>query len=137
MNFRVIHQTRYLYSEPVSLCQNEVKLLPRDLDHQQCAGSRVVVDPSPAAFRERTDFFGNRVCYFSIQQPHRQLTVTVSSHVRITPPEAEPLPGAGQPWEKARDALRTPSTPDIIEAGPERLRRGLLSSGTSASGSGQ
>ncbi|MFP4348014.1 MAG: transglutaminase family protein [Thermodesulfobacteriota bacterium] len=126
MNFRVIHQTRYLYSEPVSLCQNEVKLLPRDLDHQQCAGSRVVVDPSPAAFRERTDFFGNRVCYFSIQQPHRQLTVTVSSHVRITPPEAEPLPGAGQPWEKARDALRTPSTPDIIEAGQFTLDSPLI-----------
>lgn len=126
MNYRVIHQTRYLYSTMVSLCQNEVKLLPRNLPHQQCAGHRVVVDPPPSAYRERTDFFGNRVCYFSIQQPHRQLTVTVSSQVRITPPAAEPPLMEGPAWEKARDAIQTPASADIIEAGQFALDSPLI-----------
>lgn len=117
MNYRVIHQTRYLYSTMVSLCQNEVKLIPRDLPYQECAGKRVTVDPSPSAYRERIDFFGNRVCYFSIQQPHRQLTVTVTSHVRITPRAMNLEFTQSPPWETARDAFKTPGDLDLLEAG--------------------
>ncbi len=35
--------------------------------------------------RERLDFFGNRVTYFTLRQPHEKMTLTASSEVVITP----------------------------------------------------
>ncbi len=115
-NYRVTHKTSYNYSELVSLCHNEVRLIPRNLPHQTCTHRRVVIDPTPSAYRERDDFFGNRVCYFAIQQPHKRLTVTVTSQIRGKP---VPPPAAGcleMGWEAAREALYTAPDPEHLEA---------------------
>lgn len=109
MEYRVVHKTRYDYTEPVNLCHNEVRLIPRTLAHQTLDAHWVTVDPVPSAFKEREDFFGNRVCYFSIQQPHKTLTVTVTSQVRVEENAAAPLPEQPVTWETARDRLLSTS----------------------------
>lgn len=117
MKYRISHKTRYLYSEPVSLCHNELRLVPRSLPHQQVIRSSIRVTPPPSALREREDFFGNRVCYFAVQQPHDELAVTVDSVVRLL---QRPDPGAaspeGPPWEAVRDRLGAPEDPETLEA---------------------
>ncbi|MEE4357447.1 MAG: transglutaminase family protein [Desulfococcaceae bacterium] len=104
MEYRIIHKTRYVYSESVSLCHNEVRLIPRNLPFQTVIARRVNVEPKPSAFGERDDFFGNRVCYFSIEKPHKELLVSVTSQVRVTP-AAVPDPELSLPWEEAKKRI--------------------------------
>lgn len=106
MNYRVTHRTVYRYDQPASLCQNEARLAPRSLTHQACHEHRVNIEPMAADYRERLDFFGNKVAYFSVQEPHGQLTITASSRVNVQAPAALPT---DMPWEEARLA---PGRPD-------------------------
>ena len=76
MKFRVVHRTRYEYSQPVVLCHNEARLQPRATARQYCTRSELRIEPFPAEREEREDFFGNRVLYFAIQDPHDSLVVT-------------------------------------------------------------
>lgn len=85
MKYRITHTTHYHYSQSVGLCQNEARLLPRNFWRQHCDNSRFDIRPIPMDFRERVDFFGNRVTYFAIQQPHTELMVTAISEVTIFP----------------------------------------------------
>lgn len=105
MRFRVSHVTRYRYADPVSLCHSVAHLKPRDLPHQRCLSSQVRVDPWPAVAREHTDFFGNRVSYFAIQQSHSHLEVTAQSEVEIRP-RTLPDPGSTPPWELALERIQ-------------------------------
>lgn len=81
MKYKLRHTTQYDYSSPVTLSHNEARLLPRDLDWQQCANTRLSIAPKPLRQHERRDFFGNRVVYFAIQDIHDSLEVTVHSLV--------------------------------------------------------
>ena len=130
MNYKIIHKTQYSYNHPVNLCYNEARLTPRHHVYQQCNDSQFVVQPEPKECRERQDFFGNTVYYFTIQQPHNQLTVTATSRVEVkgrelqlnftearhhddrdrVTSEAEHLS-----WEEARLQLHTDSDPEILE----------------------
>ena len=85
MKYRITHTTIYRYSQSVGLCQNEARLQPRNFWRQQCHNSRFDIAPAAMDFRERFDYFGNRVAYFAIQQPHTQLMVTAISEVTIFP----------------------------------------------------
>lgn len=126
MNYRVTHTTRYRYSEPVNLCHNEVRLSPRDLPSQVCIRSHLTVMPRPASLRERTDFFGNRVHYFSIQVPHKELTVTAASHIRLSPRNVPTDFDQSMPWEKARSHLRTGITREAVMAQSFSLNSPLI-----------
>ncbi|MBK1640558.1 transglutaminase [Chromatium okenii] len=104
MKFRVTHLTRYEYAEPVSLCHSIAHLKPLRTRRQQCLSSHLRVDPWPAVMREREDFFGNRVNYFSIQQAHNVLEVTASSELELTPlvvPTTDKTPA----WERVVQRL--------------------------------
>jgi transglutaminase-like putative cysteine protease len=79
--YKVIHTTTYTYHEPVSLCQNIARLVPRSSDKQVCKKSVVTIHPQPDVLNEYEDFFGNKLLYFAIQQLHKQLTVTATSEI--------------------------------------------------------
>lgn len=112
MKFRIVHKTDYLYSGLVSLCQNEARLTPRQLEKQAVASSGIAVDTAPTSFRERKDFFGNAVFYFSLEYPHENLSVTATSEVAVDAAKSI-LPDFDQslPWEDARAQLRTAIDP--------------------------
>lgn len=110
MKFRITHSTLYQYSQPVGLCQNEARLQPRNFCHQYCDNSHFEIQPRPVDFRERLDFFGNRVVYFAIQQAHTQLNVTAISEVTLLP-RANRLDSFNQiPWEQAQSLLQEAPT---------------------------
>lgn len=85
MRYRITHVTRYTYSEPVSACYNVAHLLPREFERQSSLGASLHVEPGVGKIRERRDFFGNRLAYFTVQQAHKVLTVKAVSEVEVRP----------------------------------------------------
>jgi transglutaminase-like putative cysteine protease len=106
VKYRITHTTCYHYSQPVGLCQNEARLQPRIFWRQHCHSSRFDIKPPPMDFSERIDFFGNRVAYFAIQQPHTQLIVTAISDVTIFPRQNNLDLFNQMTWEQVRSLLQ-------------------------------
>ena len=75
--YTITHTTTYAYGEPVSLCQNVAHLAPRLCAWQRAEPHVLTITPDPAVIEERIDYFGNPVEYFTVQEPHRELTVKV------------------------------------------------------------
>jgi len=116
MRFLVVHETRYRYTQPVVLCHNEAHLRPRVCASQVCETSHVSIDPPPEVLHERSDYFGNPVLYFSVQQPHEELTVTATSQVRLVDPPWLPDPAATLPWDTVAARLAADSSAASLEA---------------------
>ena len=116
MKYRVVHTTRYRYSQPVTLCHNEAHLRPRSFGGQRCIDSRLSVEPTAALVHDRTDFFGNPVTYFAVQEPHDTLIVTANSNVELTPPPAPCDFEASAPWDTMTLRLAQSLLPAVIEA---------------------
>jgi transglutaminase-like putative cysteine protease len=106
VKYRITHSTFYHYSQSVGLCQNEVKLQPRNFWRQHCHNSHFDIKPTPVDIRERTDFFGNRVAYFAIQQPHTSLIVTAISDVTTFLKESNLDLFNQLTWEQVRSLLQ-------------------------------
>ncbi len=84
MKYIVQHTTSYSYLEPVSLCHNIARLVPRNTREQFCNNTSIRITPEPDRINEYEDFFGNKVIYFSIEKEHWELTVNVTSEVQRT-----------------------------------------------------
>ena len=85
IRYRITHVTEYRYTASVPQCQNEAHLLPRATPRQECEHGQLRIEPLPAVYQDREDFFGNRVTYFAIQELHASLSVTAQSEVLILP----------------------------------------------------
>jgi len=81
MKYTIQHKTDYTYLEPVSLCHNIARLVPRNTSEQICKNTHIRIEPKPDRINEYEDFFGNKVIYFSIEKEHFELTVNVTSEV--------------------------------------------------------
>lgn len=115
MTYRVLHRTEYSYASLVLSSYGELYLLPRDVPGQVCRSTQVSIDPGPHDYRQREDFYGNRVAYFSVLEPHTRLTVTAESMVDVERPLSVPL-AVDQPWEVVRDRLRLDASTDAFDA---------------------
>jgi hypothetical protein len=85
MKYRVRHLTEYSYDSKVNSCYNRAHILPRDTLVQSVDTPRVLILPTPTSGSRRTDYFGNRVYHFSIQEPHTSLTIDVSTNITVKP----------------------------------------------------
>lgn len=113
MLYFVEHTTKYQYHEHVSLCHNIAALAPRNTDKQACKAFNLIISPLPDVLEEHTDFFGNKLYYFVIEQEHEELTVTVKSQIERKMTDM-PTSYTDQSWEAVRDLLLT-STGEHIE----------------------
>jgi transglutaminase-like putative cysteine protease len=103
MTYRIVHKTTYSYKYPVSVGNHVACLTPRCFPHQRRTRYELRIKP-PAKLTERTDYFGNRLSLFTIQEPHHRLVVEARSEVVIQ--EAERLhPGHCMPWEDVARSL--------------------------------
>jgi transglutaminase-like putative cysteine protease len=115
MILRAVHTTTYTYSENVALCHTEVRLAPRTMRGQTLLEHELMIEPRPTSSVARTDYFGNPVTAFIIEQPHETLRVTASSLVETGGTEAI-HPALTPPWEQVRDAIARHDTEDTFEA---------------------
>jgi transglutaminase-like putative cysteine protease len=103
--YRVEHDTRYRYASRVSTSQHVACLRPRTLARQRVHRQELTVEPHPARWTRRSDYFGNAVDQFTLLQPHTELTVSARSLVEILPARSHPRPELSPPWEDARRSL--------------------------------
>jgi transglutaminase-like putative cysteine protease len=115
MIYQVQHTTTYTYPGIVSVCHNVVCLRPRESAQQVCTCYDLVVLPEPGVCSQYVDFFGNVVTFFAVQEPHRMLTVTARSTVKVTPCAA-PQPDDTPAWETVRDILHHERSAAVLEA---------------------
>lgn len=127
MKYRILHSTRYRYSEPATLCHNQMCLTPRETARQRPTGCTIEVSPSCTALRTWTDMFGNVATYGCIEAPHSELSIVARSEVSVSqggPNVAECYPLS---WEQvAQEVVRGN---DLVETAPflfdsPRIRRG-------------
>ncbi len=114
MNYRIIHRTIYEYTEPVTVSHHAARVKPRTLAQQQRLDFDLRIAPEPPARKLRTDYFGNHVCFFSIQELHQRLEITAESVVSIaatTPPATLLSP----PWEQVVTLFSDPVSPTVAE----------------------
>lgn len=88
-NYQIVHETAYHYSEPVALCQNQLRMRPKDHSHLVCHSCEVGIDPEPTSRQQHTDYFGNVVDSFAIESLHQSLRVRVASRVTVSIPDAD------------------------------------------------
>lgn len=115
MNYKITHNTHYSYNNFVNLCYNEARLTPRSFTRQVCNHSKLIVEPDPSGYRERKDFFGNTVCFFSIQRPHQELSVIVTSEVEVYASNFQLDLVNGFEWEDVHDQLHIDVNEEILE----------------------
>jgi transglutaminase-like putative cysteine protease len=114
MNYKVTHRSTYRYKNPVSVGNHVACLQPRSSMHQQLSGVELDIFPSPATRTERTDYFGNRLCFFTVQEPHKELIVEARSEVTVSA-EARLRPRSEPAWEEVARAIPG----DLSDAGLE------------------
>lgn len=108
MKYRVIHQTLYEYQSPASLCHNLICQGPGRNIYQQNIEFHCEISPEPHYQSTRTDFFENYWIYFSIQKPHQELSVEVTSIVDLAKPDWLTVdPGSTRPWEEVANWLQS------------------------------
>jgi transglutaminase-like putative cysteine protease len=114
MNYRVTHTTTYDYSEPVTVSHHVARLQPRSTPAQRARDFQLAVAPEPSVRTPHIDYFGNHVCFFSIEQLHTRLEVTASSIVEVT---AEPLQAldVSPAWEDVAAMFRDPVSPAVAD----------------------
>lgn len=115
LHYRVHHLTEYRYSSPVQLSRQLLRLTPRNANWQQVHSHTIRVEPEPNEWVELTDFFGNPMVQFALQQAHNTLTVEVESLVTIIPRTHAYVADETQPWEQVRDQLLGTVGGDVLE----------------------
>jgi len=105
MIYQITHTTTYSYLKLVSLCHNLVHLTPREEPRQKCLDRELRITPAPALVQEQTDYFGNRACYFTVEEPHLELVVHALSKVEVKP-FASPDPASTPSWERVVETLK-------------------------------
>jgi len=114
MTFDVVHRTLYRYSQPVTVSQHAARVEPRALAGQIVADFSLRIEPAPTLRKTRDDYFGNRVCFFSIHEVHSRLEIVARSRLTIaavTPPVLSLSP----PWEKVVELFSDPVSPEVVE----------------------
>jgi len=105
MKVTASHTTTYLYSNPVSICHTQTHLAPRESARQKVLSHELSVSPEPAFSTTRTDYFGNEMNFFSINEMHQTLSITSFSELELFP-EEPPHAGLTPAWEEVRDIMR-------------------------------
>jgi transglutaminase-like putative cysteine protease len=103
---RITHQTTYRHNAAASAAWQMVQLQPRNEPAQECLDFQLEISPAAPDLESRTDYFGNTRHFFTIREPHRELTITSRSTVRRSR-VAQSLPGITQPLEAARGHVAT------------------------------
>src|ERR1700676_1678171 len=114
MIYKIVHPPPYKYKYPVSVGNHVACLRPRSIQRHSLKQSELSIKPIPASITERVDYFGNHLCFFTVEEPHDELIVEARSQV-VMGDCAHPSPQS-PPWEQAAASLPRHQHPDALEA---------------------
>lgn len=113
MNYRIVHRTLYEYAAPVTVSHHVARLEPRVTAAQRREEFLLEIAPLPKVRKARGDYFGNELCFFSIQEVHQRLDIITTSRVTVRaeqPPDLETSPT----WEEVTRLFCDPVSPDVV-----------------------
>jgi transglutaminase-like putative cysteine protease len=99
----------------VAFGNHAVCLTPRTRPNCRCLSNELRITPIPATQSERTDYFGNRVTLFTIQEPHELLEIEARSRVEIDG-DAVQWPEHSPPWDEVASSLQDYLSPEAADA---------------------
>jgi transglutaminase-like putative cysteine protease len=115
MNYKIIHRTTYKYIYPVSVGNHVACLKPRSFRNNRLVYSSLNIQPIPTTFTERVDYFGNTLCFFTVQEPHKELVVEAMSEV-VKDGDGGLGVRPSPAWEGSTGSLSGDSSPEGLEA---------------------
>jgi transglutaminase-like putative cysteine protease len=101
--YDVRQTTTCSYATPVTHARHVLRLTPVSRDGERVHVAALQIMPEPVHRREGQDFFGNRLTWIEINEPHETLTVKLSARVAVDT-EQPPAAGATPAWETVREA---------------------------------
>ena len=113
MTYNIVHRTLYEYAASVAVSHHVARLEPRTTPTQERDNFSLKIFPEPTLRKARPDYFGNRLCFFTIQQVHSRLEIITASRVTVR---------AGKPsgnessasWESVAGMFRDPVSPEVV-----------------------
>jgi transglutaminase-like putative cysteine protease len=114
MTYNIIHRTLYEYAAPVTMSHHVARLEPRAMATQALENFSLEIFPEPALRKARPDYFGNRLCLFSVQEVHSKLEIITHSRVNVSVKNL-PAPESSPSWEDAAKMFRDPVLPEVVE----------------------
>jgi transglutaminase-like putative cysteine protease len=116
VRYRITHTTAYQYTGQVGHSYNEARLLPRECQHQNLISACLEITPKETDFRVREDFFGNKIAYFAITEPHRKFTINAISEVEVLGNNRQLDLSRSTSWENVRTILQQDQHADVLDA---------------------
>ena len=113
MIWDIVHRTIYDYAAPVTVSHHVARLEPRVTATQSRAGFSLEIAPQPVLRKTRVDYFGNQLCFFSIQEVHARLEITTRSRVSVWAGESA-VPESPAPWETEAALFCDPVSPEVV-----------------------
>ncbi len=113
MKYDLVHRTTYEYSEPVTISHHAARMKPKPLANQQREHFTLEIEPEPTLRKVRTDYFGNRIFFFSIQEVHQRLDIVARSRVTVSA-TTPPVPSLSPTWEKVVEMFSDPVSPEVV-----------------------
>jgi len=101
MIYDIRQTTTYHYASAVAYARHVLRLTPIDRLGQRVHAAALDIEPAPIERREGHDFFGNRMTWIELDQPHDTLSVRVAARVAV---KRDVTPEATPPWEEIREA---------------------------------
>lgn len=113
LTYRIQHTTNYHYAAPVRICHNLLMLTPRSDAFNEVLSHRIQIRPTPPILNRHEDYYGNLIHAFSIEDSHRQLTVTSTGRVRVT---TRIVDEASPSWNDVRQQIASQTDPRWLDA---------------------
>jgi len=102
MIYDVRQTTTCGYASPVAYARHVLRLTPVSREGERVQVAALQILPEPAHRREGQDFFGNRLTWLEVEEPHDTLTVKLAARVAVDAPSV-PEPSSTPAWEAVRD----------------------------------
>jgi transglutaminase-like putative cysteine protease len=102
MIYDVRQTTTCGYASPVAYARHVLRLTPVSREGERVQVAALQILPEPAHRREGQDFFGNRLTWLEVEEPHDTLTVKLAARVAVDAPLI-PEPSSTPAWEAVRD----------------------------------
>jgi transglutaminase-like putative cysteine protease len=115
MIYDIRQTTSYTYASKVTYALHILRLTPIDRTGQRVQAAALDIVPAPIGRREGRDFFGNRLTWIELAEPHDRLTIKVAARIAVETAEMPP-PLDTPEWEIVRDEVF--ATADIGPASP-------------------
>jgi len=114
MTYSILHRTIYEYTAPVAVSHHVARLEPRASTAQEREQFSLKIFPEPSLRKNRPDYFGNRLCFFSIQEIHSRLEIIAHSRVTVNANNSK-TPESSTPWKDVAEMFRDPVSPEVVQ----------------------